>query len=141
MEIEKTESQIVDELMKCYPIEDEVSFSEFDIQEKLQKNGFLIMKYKGLYNQNKVNLEKLEEERDRVIGERYNHYRFHYDESLSKVEIEKYYLPRDDAIIALNNKVRLQKVIVDFFDMCVKSLEKVYWNMKTFSENERSGVL
>lgn len=136
-----SEDVILSELQEKFPIENEVSFNEFNIDERLQMNGNLILKYKGLYNETKIKLDRMIEIKEKIVGERYDYYRFNYDRVLTKPEIEKYYLPKDEKIIKCNDLIRKQQIKVDFFEMCYKTLEKVGWNMKTFCELMRSGVI
>lgn len=137
----KDETEIFEWLRTEYPIEQEAVFSEFNIQEKLQNNSLLVLKYQGLYNQAKIDLEKMEDLAANLAGKLYDHYRFNYVENLTKQEIEKYYLPKDPKILKINKLIRKQKVKVEFFAMCYKSLEKMSWNMKSFSENMRKGIV
>lgn len=135
----KEEEVILQKLKKNHNIEDMIKFDNLNLQNELQKNPYYIMKYKELYIREKNILDALEDKYDKVIGERYHFYRFESDENMTKTEIEKYYLPKDDKIIKLKKIMRKQKVKVDFFDACYKAFEKRQWSMKTFSENLRYG--
>lgn len=135
------EEEVLNSLREEFPIEEEVSFNEFNIMDKLQTNGSLILKYKGLYNDAKIKLDKMTDVRDKIVGTRYDFYKFESDKNLTKTEIEKYYLPKDEKIIESTKLVRTQEARVAFFEMCVKILEKTSYNMKTYSDNLRSGVV
>ena len=131
---------LLEELKSEHDIEELVSFSDIDLQEKLKDNTFLIIKYKDLWIKEKIIFEQLEDKMNRLMSKRYHYYRFEQDENLSKPEIEKYYIPGDRKILQMKGILRKQKVRVDFFEICWKSLESVKWNMKTFSDNERRGL-
>jgi len=132
--------KIQEELMKEHPILDMVSFNELDLQEKLKENTFLTLKYLDLYNMEKMSYEELEEKLEILMGKRYDHYRFEEDKALTKVEIEKYYLPKDEWIKKTKKLLRNQQVRVEFFEMCVSGLKSMKWNMQQFGQNERMGI-
>lgn len=128
---------ILNDLKTEWPIEKDVSFNEFNIQEKLQNHAFILMKYQNQYDNEKFKLDKILELKEKLVGDRYHYYRFNYDESLQKAEIEKYYLPKDEKILKINRLIRLQEVRVNFFLICVKILDKMGWNMKNFLESHK----
>ena len=132
--------QILNDLKEQYPIEDLVSFNELNLQDKLQDNSFLVIKYKEFWIKEKAALEDLESKLDLLMGRQYDYYRFESEKELSKPEIEKYYLPGDMKIVLMKNILKRQKIRVEFFDMCWRGLEKVQWNMKEFGNNERRGI-
>jgi len=130
---------MINELKKVHNIESMIEFNNLNIQDELQKNPYYIMKYKELYIREKSILDHIEDKYDKVVGERYHFYRFESDENMTKTEIEKYCLPKDEKIIKLKKIMRKQKIRVEFFDACYKAFEKRQWSMKTFSENLRYG--
>jgi len=134
-EIEK----ILEELKAEHNVDELISFTDIDIQEKLKENSFMVMKYKDLWIKEKATLEDLEDKLNTLISKRYNYYRFEIPESLTKPEIEKYYLPGDKKVIQMKSILRKQQVRVDFFSMIFTGLEKMQWNIKVFSDNERRG--
>lgn len=131
-EIEKKE--LIENLRNEYKIEDDIAFNEFTIQDKLKNHAFLMLRYGEQLERANYDLEKLKELKDKITGDRYHYYRFNYDEGLTKVEIEKYYLVKDDKILKINKLIRLQKIKVDFFSICYKALDKMGWNMKNYLE-------
>lgn len=139
MEYDSDIDKIHDELLKQYPIFDLLEFNDINVQEKLQKNAYLIMDYNRLYLEELSRLEDLEEKLDALIGQRYNYYRFECDKEYDKTEIKNYCIPSDKKIRQLKRIIKKRKAIVDFFEMCLKGLEKQGWNMKTFSDNMKKG--
>jgi hypothetical protein len=134
-----SEEKILKKLKIKHDIESMISFDNLNIQEELQKNPYYIMKYKELYIREQNLLDEIQSKYDELIGKRYHFYRFESDEKLTKTEIEKYYLPKDEKILKMKKIIRKQKVKVDFFDACYKAFEKRQWAMKTFSDNLRYG--
>lgn len=135
---EELKQEIIENLRSEYKIEDEVSFNEFNINDKLKNHAFVFLKYQSQLDKVKYELEKLNELRDKIVGERYHYYRFNNDESLTKIEIEKYYLSKDEKVLKINKLIRLHQIKVDFFTICCKALDKMGWNMKNFIEAHRS---
>ncbi len=136
----KTMEEIWNELLIEYPINDIVKFSEYNIADKLTENSWLITEYTKLYEKENDILNQIQEMKDSILCERYDHYRFNCDKELKQYEIEKYYLPKDEKVIKINGIIRKQQYRVNFFAMCIKALEKMYWNMKTFFDVSRKGA-
>ena len=135
-----TENEILNKLLKEYDIESEVEFNEFNLAEKIQNNSFILMKYNHKLIEEKSILEKLKDILEKKVGERYHYYRFNFDEELTKSEIEKYYLPKDDELKKLKKLINEQKIRVDFFETATKAIESQKWNMKNFIESLKNGV-
>lgn len=130
---------VIEALKKEFPIESLIQFSEFDIKEKIQNNAFLILNYKGLYHKEKNKLEQIGALRDKIIGERWDWYRFNSEKELKPNEIKDYYLPKDEKIIKVNKMYQQQQWRVDFFEACTEALINQGWRMKAFLEERRSG--
>jgi len=126
-------------LAEEYKLEELVKFSEFDIQEKLMENSWQITRFTELYEKENDKLNQILAVKDKIVGTRYDHYRFNADKELRQSEIEKYYLPKDETIIKVNDIIRKQQYRVNFFSMCIKALEKLQWNMKNFLDVSRRG--
>jgi hypothetical protein len=133
------EEQIIDELKKDHPIEEMIKFSEINLMEKLQENSFMIVKYREHYYLELFKLEELEDKYDKLVGLRYQHYRFEDDKEWTKVEIEKYCIPSDSKILQFKRIMARQKARVRFFEIAYKAFEQVGWRMKTYSDNLRYG--
>lgn len=128
--------EIINELKEQYPILEQVKFNEFNINSKLMENTELYIKYQELYKHEQFIYNQLEEKMDHLKGQRYDFYKFENDRVLTKTEIEQYYLPRDPKIIKMNKIMDKQKIKMDYFKICMDSIEKVYWRMKEFLKNE-----
>lgn len=134
---EDEKKKLLNTLLEQYPIDKDVTFNEFDIQEKLKNHAFILMKYQRELEKVKYDHSKILELKEKIVCERYQYYRFNYDEQLSKPEIEKYYLPGDEKILKINKVLRMQDVKVNFFEICVRSLDKQGWNMKNYIETHK----
>ena len=136
----KEEDKIIEKLKNKHPIEELVTFNETDIHIKLKENAFNILKYKDFYNAEIATMEDLEIKYERLLGMRYEHYRFNDEKEWTKVEIENYALPADKMIIQMKKIMWKQRIRVNFFMACWKGLEKMQWNMKTFHDVMRGGI-
>lgn len=130
----ETYDEVIKSLYDEHPIDQLVSFSELDIHTKLSEHSQLLTLYTEHLNKERAKLEHIGSLRDSVIGKRYDYYRFNYDKELKPSEIEKYYLPMDEHVRKANSLYTKQSWRVDFFNMCVKSIDKMGWNMKNFLE-------
>lgn len=133
------EDKIIEELEKKFNINEEVSFNEYNLSEKLQNHSFVLLQYNQILLREKINLSKLEEILNKKMGEKYHYYRFNFDEQLTKPEIEKYYLVKDKDILKIKELLRKQEIVVGFFEACVKSIESMGWDIKNFIENSKRG--
>lgn len=133
------EDKIIEELEKKFNINEEVSFNEYNLAEKLQNHSFVLLQYNQILLREKINLSKLEEILNKKLGEKYHYYRFNFDEQLTKPEIEKYYLVKDKDILKIKELLRKQEIVVGFFEACVKSIESMGWDIKNFIENSKRG--
>lgn len=131
---------ILEKLKEEHPIDELVKFTDIDITEKLQENPFFIVKYRELFLREQSYLIELEEKLEKLIGKRYDWYRFESDRELTKTEIEKYYLPQDKKINIMKKILRKQKARVQFFDICVKGFEQMGWRMKCMIDAMRIGI-
>lgn len=137
---EKNREDVIKELYEEHPIDEMTKFSEIDIQDKLQENSFLVLQYTELLYKEKEQLSKIMRMKDKILGDRYDHYRFNYPKELRQSEIEKFYLPKDTKVIAINKIQRKQEWRVEFFEMAVKSLISMGWNMKSYLQSIKEGL-
>ena len=134
------EDKIIKELEEKYPINEDVSFDEYDISEKLQNHAFKLIQYNRQLVHEKLKLEKLEDILVKKTGDRYHHYRFEFNESLTKPEIERYYLPKDPELQKIKPLIQKQEIRVGFFTTAVKALESVQWSMKNYIDIQKRGL-
>jgi len=134
---EKERDEILENLLKEHPIHDLVKFDELNIQEALTENDFQTVKYKELYHKEIGKLDELQDLLEKLIGTRYEYYRFEDSHEWTKVEIEKFCIPRDPKVLHMKKIIRKQEVRVRFFEMCWKAFDKRAWSMKMFLETLR----
>lgn len=137
---EKQRDEVIAELMEEHPLDEMTQFSEIDIQDKLQNNAFLIQKYTEFLYKEKDVYSSLEALKEKLVGIRYDYYRFNYPKELRPTEIERYYLLKDEKIMAMNKILRRQQWRVEFFEIAVKSLTSMGWNMKSYLQSLREGL-
>jgi hypothetical protein len=136
-------SEEVDDLLKSlqeqWPIIEIVSFNELDVQQKLQEQPYKLIQFSEKYIKEKSRMDDLLDLKIRLSAKLYDKLRFHVDKALSTKEIEQYYMPTDGDMIKLNNAIAKQTVIINYFEMCVKAIEKQVWSIKLWMENKRYG--
>jgi len=128
----KEEDDILGPLLVEHPIHDLIKFDDVDLQKKIQENMTMVVRYRDLYHQELAKLDKLKDLLDKLIGKRYEFYRFDDTKTWTKVEIERYALPADEKVVKMKKIVRKQEVRVRFFEMCWKAFDKQQWSMRMF---------
>lgn len=128
---------IVKKLREEYPIEEQTKFNEFNIGDKLQENTSLKLMYQDLYEKEKFFYDQLKVKYNIIVGKRYDFYRFEFDRNLTKTEVEQYYLPKDSKILKMKSILQKQEIRVKFFEICMKSIDNLYWRIKYFIDNEK----
>lgn len=129
-------NNIVEDLRQQYPIEDQCSFNEFNINDKLMENTQLYVQYKQLYEHECFVLSQLQEKMDILKGNLYDQYKFESDRNLTKTEIEQYYIPGNKKFLKMKKILEKQEIKVQFFKLCVDSVEKLYWRAKEWLKSE-----
>lgn len=141
----KERDEIVAQLLEQYPITEEVSFNELNIQDKLMANAERYHFYYDKWLAEKAELVELEEKRTRLEGIIYDELRFptadsknpHANKNLDRKEILEYYMPRDPRYVRMLHIIAKQKVRVEFFELAAKSMDKQGWNLKNFLDDEK----
>jgi len=130
-------NEIIEQLKEQYPIVEQCSFNEFNLNDRLIENTKLYVQYKELYEHEKFIYEKLLEKLDIIKGQRFDFYKFESDRSLTKTEIEQYYLPMDKKIRKMNDIIKKQEIRVKFFSLCLQGVNNLYWRIKTYIDTEK----
>jgi hypothetical protein len=148
---DKEYNEIIKQLRQEHPIDEIVKFDNTNIQNKLSENSFLIVKYKDLYLQERAAYDKINKIREEEASRIFQGLRFPKDRGqetdkwiadranndIKAQEIKEYYIPFHPNIKKLDKLLKLQQARVDFFELCVSSLEKMSWGMKGFLDAER----
>jgi len=129
---------IFKKLEEDYNVYDLLTFNEFNIQDRLERLSFHMKDFRLKFLQESSKLASVEERLDKLVGDKYIALK-NGEVTLSKTEIEKYYLPKDPEIINLRGLVRKQELRTKYFEVCWQAMDKLQWNMKLFCENSRGG--
>lgn len=125
-------TKVISDLKAKYPIEDFLTYNEFNLQDRLELLPMKIIDFQeNLYRETAV-YDALIEQRDILLGKLYDYYKFHGDKKLDKYEIKEYYIPTHPNKIAFDKHIRRQKWTVEYFEGCVKALDKMTWIIKDF---------
>lgn len=135
---ELNEDAIFGKLEEQYDVYDLLMFNEFNLRDRLERNAFHAKDFRLKYLQELSKVEQVKDHLDKVIGEKYVALR-EGAVTLTKTEIEKYYLPKDEDIIKLRALVRKQEIRAKYFEAVSKAFDSQQWNMKTWIEQSKGG--
>jgi len=135
---ELNEDSIFKKLEEEYNVYDLLTFNEFNIQERLQRLSFHMKDFRLKFLQEQSKLSTVEDRLAQMIGDKYISLK-DGAVTLTKTEIERYYLPKDPDLIKLKGLVRKQEMRVKYFETIWQAMDKLQWNMKLFCENGKGG--
>lgn len=135
---ELNEDVLFGKLEEQYNVYDILMFNEFTIKERLERNAFHYKDFRLKYLQEMAKYEQVKEHLDKKVGEKYQSLK-EGDVKLTKTEIEKYYLPKDEELLKLRALVRKQEIRANYFQAVCEAFDKQGWSMKNFIENQKGG--
>lgn len=131
-----SEDEIIKEIMLEHPdLYDMLEFNEYTIKEALEKNAYWYQNFRLLTIQQKRKLTQITMLKDEYIGKLYHSLRFENDISLGKIEVEKYYIPKDEQAIDFQRLVMKQTIRVETYEAITKAFERQGFTMNTFVKN------
>lgn len=135
---ELNEDSIFSQLESNYNMYDLLMFNEFTIQDRLERLSYVMkdLRLKFIQEQQKVN--QIKDRLDKVTGEKYIELK-NSEVSLTKTEIERYYLPRDEEILQLKGLLRKQELRMNYFEACWDAASKLQWNIKLYIDSGKDG--
>jgi hypothetical protein len=130
----KDREDLVEKLKEEYDIISDIQFNEFNISDKLQQLAYIYLRYYDKLLLEKFLFKKYQEMYNKFISKKYNELRFNDARSLSRGEVEKYYMNEmdDEKVKKVKYYLDRQETVVEFFNMCVTSIESLRWNIKSF---------
>lgn len=135
---ELNEDVLFGKLEEQYNVYDILMFNEFTIKERLEKNSFHYKDFRLKYLQELAKYEQVKERLDKVIAEKYQALK-EGSVNLTKTEIEKYYLPKDETILQLRGLLRKQELRANYFEAVCSAFDKQGWALKNYIENQKNG--
>jgi len=136
IQIDIDDDEVLQELYNEYGVAELLTFSEFNIAEKISDNTFIAEQFRLLYLKEKYFLSQIEDIFDKKQGTLYDYYKFENEKTLTKTEIEKYYLPKDKKLQELKGHRKKQEQRVDFFESVWKALERQAWLLRAFQKEQ-----
>lgn len=128
------ENKILEELYDEYMIQELLQFNENNLSDKIKDNPFISEQFRLLYLKEAQILKRVEIIYETELGKKYDHYKYECEKNLTKTEIEKYYLPKEESIIKLSKLVSKQQLRTDFFESVWKALDKQGWMLKIYQQ-------
>lgn len=135
---ELNEDTIFKKLEADYNVYDLLTFNEFNIQERLERLSFHMKDFRLKFLQETAKLNQVEDRLNKVVGDKYIALK-EGAVTLTKTEIEKYYLPKDPEIMQLRGLVRKQELRANYFEAVWQAMDKLQWNMKLYCDNGKGG--
>lgn len=135
---ELNEDTLFGKLEEQYNVYDILLFNEFTLKERIERNAFHYKDFRLKYLQELAKMEQVNDRLGKVISEKYQALK-EGAVTLSKTEIEKYYLPKDEDILKLKALLRKQEIKAKYFEIISKAFETQGWNMKSWIEQNRGG--
>ncbi len=130
------EDEIIKTIMLDHPdLYDMLEFNEFTIKEKLEMNAYWYQNFRLLTIGEKRKLNRITVIRDEYIGKLYHQLRFENDIKLGKIEVEKYYIPKDERAIELGGLVMKQLIRVETLEAITDAFKTQGFTMNTFVKN------
>lgn len=121
-----------------YNVYDLLTFNEFNIQDRLERISFHMKDFRLKFLQEQAKLGTVEDHLNKVTADKYIALK-EGAVTLSKTEIEKYYLAKDEELIRLKGLVRKQEMRVQYFEAVWHAMDKLQWNMKLYCDNGKGG--
>lgn len=130
------EDKIICGIMAEFPyIYDELNFNEYTVKDRLEKSAYLYQQFRLLSIKEGHNLKSIEIMMDKYIGELYDSLRFGSEKTLTKTEIERYYIAKDEKVIRFKKLYMKQAIRVETFEAIAKAFEKLSWTTNVFVKN------
>jgi hypothetical protein len=135
---ELNEDTIFSKMEADYNVYDLLTFNEFNIQDRLERLSFHMKDFRLKFLQEQGKLNSVEDRLAQVVGDKYIALK-NGEVTLSKTEIEKYYLPKDTEVMNLRALVRKQEMRTKYFEAVWQAMDKLQWNMKLYCDNGKGG--
>lgn len=135
---ELNEDALFAKLEQEYGVYDLLNFNEFNLKGRLERLAFHMKDFKLKYLQELGKVEQVQDRLDKVIGEKYQALK-NGEVSLSKTEIEKYYLTTDKQILELKGLLRKQEHRAEYFKAVWDAFDKMGWNIRNYVELNKGG--
>jgi hypothetical protein len=111
------EDAICQDVMRQHPdLFDELQWNEYNLKERLEKNPYQYQQYRMLWLKEKHNLRKIEILMEEYIGQLYDSLKYGGEKKLTKSEIEKYYIPKDDKVKAFRVRFMKQQIRAEIYE-------------------------
>lgn len=130
--LEAKKAEILEKLKAEWDIEEFVQFNEFNVGEKLQKHSYMLVNHLQKLENERFQLQKLENLLEQVEGEAFERTMLQSDLALKSSDIQKFYIPRDEKVKRVKKAILLQKFVVSYFEITTKTLTGMGYSLKNF---------
>ena len=141
--LEKIRSELNEDVLFAkmeaeYGVYDLLNFNEFNLKGRLERLAYHMKDFKLKYLQEQAKVEQVQDRLDKVIGDKYQALK-NGEVSLTKTEIEKYYLKTDAQILELKGLLRKQELRAEYFLAVWNAFDKMGWFIKAYIELSKAG--
>ena len=131
------EDEILNKLQLEYDVFPLLEINEYTLKRQIEMNPYYQQQWRLLYLKEKGLLTRLEIERDEYIGKLYDDLKNRSDTSLTKIEVEKYYIPKDQKVILYKKTILKMETRMQFFEAVYDSFKSQQWLIKNYIETTR----
>lgn len=118
------EDEICREIMLQHPsLWKDLDWNEYNLKDAMEKNPFHYQQYRMLWLSEKHKLRKIELLKDEYIGQLYDSLKYSGDKTLTKTEIERYYLPIDEKVKKFNRLYMRQQMRTEVYEYIAETFK------------------
>lgn len=132
------EDAVFSKMEQEYDVYDLLRFNEFNLKERLERSAFHMKDFRLKFLQEQAKVEQVRERLDKVIGEKYIALK-NGAVTITKQEIEKYYLAVDEEILKLKGLLRKQELRAKYFEAVWSAFEKQGWAIRNYIDMQKGG--
>lgn len=127
------ENEICREVMLQHPeIWDQLDWNEYNLKERLEKNPYRYQQYRMLWLAERNKLKKIEILMDEYIGNLYDRLKYEGDKKLTKTEIEKYYIPKDEKVKKFRKLHLTQQIRTEVYEHVANAFKQQGFELNAY---------
>ena len=127
------EDELCLDAMRQHPdLWDNLEWDEFSLKEHLEKNPYHYQQYRMLWLSEKHKLRKIEILMDEYTGNLYDKLKYGGDKKLTKAEIERYYLPKDETVKKFRRAYMRQEIRAEIYEHIAISFKNQGFEMNSY---------
>ena len=127
------EDEVCNEIMRQHDtLFDDLIWDEFNVKEHLEKNPYHYQQYRMLWLIEKNRLHRIETLMEEYIGKLYDEMKYNGDKKLTKTEIERYYIPKDEKVKKFRKLHARQSLRTEVYEYIADSFKQQSFQMNSY---------